>query len=41
VISTLASQRLVPLLDRGRPWPYAAYRLALAGAIVAKLRRGA
>jgi undecaprenyl-diphosphatase len=41
VISTLASQRLIPLLDRGRPWPYAAYRLALAGAILAKLRRGA
>jgi undecaprenyl-diphosphatase len=40
-VSTLASQRLIPLLDRGRPWPYAAYRLALAGAIVAKLRRGA
>jgi undecaprenyl-diphosphatase len=41
VASTLASQRLIPLRDRHRPWPYAAYRLALAVAIVAKLHRGA
>lgn len=41
VVSTLASQCLIPLLDRQPPWPYAAYRLALAGAIVARLQRGA
>jgi undecaprenyl-diphosphatase len=39
-LSTLASQGLIALLDRdGSAWPYAAYRLALAGAIVVKLRR--
>lgn len=39
--STLASQGLVAVLDRdGSAWPYAAYRLALAGAIAIKLRRG-
>lgn len=39
--STLASQGLIAVLDRdGSPWPYAAYRLALAGAIVTKLRLG-
>jgi undecaprenyl-diphosphatase len=38
--STLASQGLVSVLDRDRsPWPYAAYRVALAGAVVLKLRR--
>jgi undecaprenyl-diphosphatase len=39
--STLASQRLIAVADRnGCAWPYAAYRLALAGAIAVKLRRG-
>ena len=39
--STLASQGLIAVLDRdGSAWPYVAYRLALAGAIVARLRRG-
>jgi undecaprenyl-diphosphatase len=39
--STLASQGVLALLDRdGSPLPYAAYRLALAGAILVKLRRG-
>jgi undecaprenyl-diphosphatase len=39
--STLASQGLMAVLDRAGPaWPYAAYRLALAGAIMARLRRG-
>lgn len=39
--STLASQGLVSVLDRDRsPWPYAAYRVALACAVVLKLRRG-
>jgi undecaprenyl-diphosphatase len=39
--STLASQGLVAVLDRDRsPWPYAAYRVALACAVVLKLRRG-
>jgi undecaprenyl-diphosphatase len=38
-VSTLASQRLMSLTDRDRsPWPFAAYRLALAGAVVVKLR---
>ncbi len=39
--STLISQGLISLLDRDRSlWPYAAYRLALAGVVVLKLRRG-
>jgi undecaprenyl-diphosphatase len=39
-VSTLASQRLIALADRGSPWPYAAYRFALAGAIALRLRHG-
>jgi undecaprenyl-diphosphatase len=40
--STLASQRLIGLVERDRAlWPYAAYRVALAGAVLARLRRGA
>ena len=39
--STLASQRLIGLVERNRAlWPYAAYRAALAGAVLAKLRKG-
>jgi undecaprenyl-diphosphatase len=38
-VSTLASQRLIDLVERDRAlWPYAAYRLALATAVAAKLR---
>ncbi len=38
--STLASQRLIHLVERDRAlWPYAAYRVALAAAVLAKLRR--
>lgn len=38
--STLASQRLIGLVERDRAlWPYAAYRAALAGAVLVKLRR--
>jgi undecaprenyl-diphosphatase len=38
--STLASQRLIRLVERDRAlWPYAAYRVALAGAVLGKLRR--
>jgi undecaprenyl-diphosphatase len=38
--STLASQRLIRLVERDRAlWPYAAYRAALAAAVLAKLRR--
>jgi undecaprenyl-diphosphatase len=38
--STLASQRLIGLVERDRAlWPYAAYRVALAGAVLAKLRK--
>lgn len=38
--STLASQRLIKLVERDRAlWPYAAYRAALAAAVLAKLRR--
>jgi undecaprenyl-diphosphatase len=38
--STLASQRLIQLVERDRAlWPYAAYRAALAAAVLAKLRR--
>lgn len=37
--STLASQRLIGLVERDRAlWPYAAYRVALAAAVLAKLR---
>lgn len=38
--STLASQRLIGLVERDRAlWPYAAYRAALAAAVLAKLRK--
>ncbi len=38
--STLASQRLIELVERDRAlWPYAAYRVALAGIVLARLRR--
>jgi len=38
--STLASQRLIRLVERDRAlWPYAAYRTALAAAVLAKLRK--
>ncbi|MQA76513.1 MAG: hypothetical protein GEU88_19690 [Solirubrobacterales bacterium] len=38
--STLASQRLIRLVERDRAlWPYAAYRLALATAVIARMRR--
>jgi undecaprenyl-diphosphatase len=38
--STLASQRLIGLVERDRAlWPYGAYRAALAGAVLVKLRR--
>ena len=38
--STLASQRLIGLVERDRAlWPYAAYRAALATAVLVKLRR--
>ena len=37
--STLASQRLIGLVERDRAlWPYAAYRLALATAVVARMQ---
>lgn len=37
--STLASQRLIAQVERDRAlWPYAAYRTALAGAVIARLR---
>jgi undecaprenyl-diphosphatase len=39
-VSTLASQRLIGLVERDRAlWPYAAYRGALAAAVLFKLRR--
>jgi undecaprenyl-diphosphatase len=39
-VSTLASQRLLRLVEGNRAlWPYAAYRAALAAAVLAKLRR--
>ena len=38
-VSTLASRRLIGLVDRGSVRPYAAYRFALAAAIVVKLLR--
>jgi undecaprenyl-diphosphatase len=38
--STLASQRLIGLVERDRAlWPYAAYRIALAAVVLAKLGR--
>ncbi|HEX7293805.1 MAG TPA: undecaprenyl-diphosphate phosphatase, partial [Solirubrobacterales bacterium] len=38
--STLASQRLIDLVERDKAlWPYAAYRAALAAAVLAKMRR--
>ena len=38
--STLASQRLIALVESDRAlWPYAAYRVALATAVIARLRR--
>lgn len=38
--STLASQRLIKLVERDRAlWPYAAYRVGLAAAVLARLRR--
>jgi undecaprenyl-diphosphatase len=38
-VSTLASQRLIGLVERDRAlWPYAAYRAALAAAVLVKLR---
>lgn len=38
--STLASQRLIQLVERDRAlWPYAAYRIALAAVVLAKLGR--
>jgi undecaprenyl-diphosphatase len=38
--STLASQRLIRQVERDRAlWPYAAYRAALAAAVLVKLRR--
>lgn len=38
--STLASQRLIALVERDRAlWPYAAYRLALATAVGARISR--
>lgn len=40
-VSTLASRRLMAVTDRDRsPWPFAAYRLALAAAVAIRLRRG-
>jgi undecaprenyl-diphosphatase len=39
-VSTLASQRLIDLVERDRAlWPYAAYRIALATAIAARMGR--
>jgi undecaprenyl pyrophosphate phosphatase UppP len=39
-VSTLASQRLIGLVERDRAlWPYAAYRLALATAVAVRMRR--
>jgi undecaprenyl-diphosphatase len=38
--STLASQRLIRLVERDKAlWPYAVYRVGLAAAVLAKLRR--
>ncbi len=39
-VSTLASQRLIRLVERDRAlWPYAAYRTALAALVLVRLRR--
>jgi undecaprenyl-diphosphatase len=39
-VSTLASQRLIGLVERDRAlWPYAAYRAGLAGVVLVKLHR--
>lgn len=39
-VSTLASQRLISLVERDRAlWPYAAYRAALATVVVARMKR--
>ena len=39
-VSTLASQRLIELVERDRAlWPYAAYRVALAAVVLGRLRR--
>jgi undecaprenyl-diphosphatase len=39
-VSTLASQRLIGLVERDRAlWPYAAYRAGVAGAVLWKLHR--
>lgn len=39
-VSTLASQRLIRLVERDRAlWPYAAYRAALAALVLRRLRR--
>ena len=39
-VSTLASQRLIGLVERDRAlWPYAAYRLALAAAVAVRMPR--
>jgi undecaprenyl pyrophosphate phosphatase UppP len=41
-VSTLASQRLIRLVERDRAlWPYAAYRAALAALVLARLHRPA
>lgn len=38
--STLASQRLIRLVERDRAlWPYASYRIALAGTVLARLSK--
>lgn len=40
-VSTLASQGLIRLVERDRAlWPYAAYRIGLAGLIIRRLGRG-
>ena len=40
-VSTLASQRLIEQVERDRAlWPYAAYRVALALVVLARLRNG-
>jgi hypothetical protein len=39
-VSTLASQRLIGLVERDRAlWPYAAYRVALAAVVLGKVHR--
>ena len=39
-VSTLASQRLIDLVERDRAlWPYAAYRAVLAAAVMARMTR--